>query len=191
MTERPNRRDQIVAAAAALFLAHGYHQTSVRQIAGEVGCTEAALYYHFPQGKRSLFEAVLESNVPDFLAVLVPARSADSLGELIRRLGDGMAQQRTRLLPRMRRMAVDFHQLDAEQQALLKAQVVHFHATLVDMVARFLPDRAAAGRTAWLLICAGQGYAQFFWNLELDATVDYPSAAFYTDLAAAIDGDAT
>ena len=68
MPERINRRDNIVDAAAHLFVQNGYDATSVRQIADVVGVTEAALYYHFKDGKRELMQAVLECNMPDLMS---------------------------------------------------------------------------------------------------------------------------
>jgi len=65
MTEdqKTNRRDLIVETAARLFIEQGYTATSVRRIAEAVGCTEAALYYHFKDGKRQLLQAVVESEI--------------------------------------------------------------------------------------------------------------------------------
>ena len=70
MAERINRRELIVQTAATLFSKQGYAATSVRQIAETVGCTEAALYYHFKEGKRALLQAVIEDKTPSFLSVL-------------------------------------------------------------------------------------------------------------------------
>jgi AcrR family transcriptional regulator len=60
MAQKINRQELIVAKATELFMAQGYNATSVRQIAEAAGCTDAALYYHFRDGKRALFQAVIE-----------------------------------------------------------------------------------------------------------------------------------
>lgn len=49
---------QIVAAALALFVATGYEATTVRAIAGELGVTTPALYYHFKNKEAILLAAV-------------------------------------------------------------------------------------------------------------------------------------
>lgn len=60
---RPRRgrdtRGQIVDAALRLFSERGYARTTVRDIAREVGITDAAIYYHFAS-KRDLLKALFE-----------------------------------------------------------------------------------------------------------------------------------
>ena len=50
------RREQIIAAARALFAAGGLEQVSMRNIAREVGITQAAIYQHFQDKNEILFE---------------------------------------------------------------------------------------------------------------------------------------
>ena len=90
MPERENRREQILAAAANLFHEHGYHATSVRQIAEAVGCTEAALYYHFKGGKRELLQQVISAVTPDLDSTIEHLRGAESLRDLALRYGRGI-----------------------------------------------------------------------------------------------------
>lgn len=60
---RPRRgrdtRGQIVEASLRLFSERGFARTTVRDIAREVGITDAAIYYHFAS-KRDLLEALYE-----------------------------------------------------------------------------------------------------------------------------------
>ncbi|MFN3007928.1 TetR/AcrR family transcriptional regulator [Mycolicibacterium wolinskyi] len=44
---RTDTRDKIRSVALDLFSTHGYDQTSIRQIAEQLGITKAAIYYHF------------------------------------------------------------------------------------------------------------------------------------------------
>lgn len=48
-------RPQILEAAQALFIDHGYKGVSMKDVAEAVAITPAALYYHFPGGKEELF----------------------------------------------------------------------------------------------------------------------------------------
>jgi AcrR family transcriptional regulator len=50
-------RQKIIQVAHQLFVQHGYHGASMRQIAQNAGIALGGLYNHFP-GKEDLFEAV-------------------------------------------------------------------------------------------------------------------------------------
>lgn len=58
-------RRRIMNAASALFLEKGYKGTSIAAIAGQVGVTRGALYWHF-DSKADIFAAVLEGNFAEF-----------------------------------------------------------------------------------------------------------------------------
>ena len=51
------RQDQILRAAAELFVRHGYVGTSIRDIAQQVGLLPGSVYHHFPS-KEDLFVAI-------------------------------------------------------------------------------------------------------------------------------------
>lgn len=57
-----NRHD-ILVAAAGVFQEHGYHGTTMQQIADRVNLTAGSLYHHFPAGKRDLLLAVLNTGL--------------------------------------------------------------------------------------------------------------------------------
>jgi len=58
-------RQRIMNAASTLFLENGYKGTSIAAIAGRVGVTRGALYWHFGS-KADIFAAVLEENFAEF-----------------------------------------------------------------------------------------------------------------------------
>jgi AcrR family transcriptional regulator len=58
-----NTRDAIIQAAYELFLKHGYHATSMRDIAARAKLSVAAAYNHF-KNKDDLFVAVLRKFHP-------------------------------------------------------------------------------------------------------------------------------
>ena len=58
-TPAANTRRRILAVALEQFSAHGYAGTSMRDIAGAMGMTKAALYYHF-ESKEQILAAVTE-----------------------------------------------------------------------------------------------------------------------------------
>ncbi|MFI1440441.1 TetR/AcrR family transcriptional regulator [Streptomyces fructofermentans] len=56
----------ILRHAMEAFNEHGYHGTSVRDIAGRVGVTVPALYYHY-DNKQALLATLLETSMKDVL----------------------------------------------------------------------------------------------------------------------------
>jgi AcrR family transcriptional regulator len=62
-------RDQILDAAAALFVENGFSATSTRAIAERVGVRQASLYYHFA-GKDDMLVELLTTSVRPSLDVV-------------------------------------------------------------------------------------------------------------------------
>ncbi|MEO3743291.1 helix-turn-helix domain-containing protein [Plantactinospora sp. B5E13] len=58
-------KTRILTVAVELFTAHGYDQTSLREIADRVGLTKASLYYHYPS-KQALLLALVQPLVDDW-----------------------------------------------------------------------------------------------------------------------------
>jgi len=51
MRETSELKETILNVAGELFAKNGYAATSIKQIAKAAGCTTAALYYYFEDGK--------------------------------------------------------------------------------------------------------------------------------------------
>ncbi|MHB1508404.1 MAG: TetR/AcrR family transcriptional regulator [Acidimicrobiales bacterium] len=66
-TEELTTRDRIVEVAARLFHQHGYHATTMRQIADGVGIKAASLYNHFA-GKQELLYTISYDTMCEMLA---------------------------------------------------------------------------------------------------------------------------
>lgn len=75
---RDNRKAAVMDAAAELFARHGYHGTSIRDIAKAVGVTPGAIYAHF-RAKHELLTAVYRTGVGRIVAAieLAPAGTGD------------------------------------------------------------------------------------------------------------------
>lgn len=69
--------EQILAAAAHLFVERGYSATSTRALADEVGIRQASLYYHFPR-KDQILELLLMRTVEPSLRVADYLQSSES-----------------------------------------------------------------------------------------------------------------
>ena len=66
---------ELVAAAGALFRAHGYAATSIEDIVERAGVTRGALYHHFA-AKQDVFRAVVEEAEQQLVASLARAVGA-------------------------------------------------------------------------------------------------------------------
>ena len=73
---RGQRREQVLAAAQVVFVASGYHATSMDEIAERAGVSKPVLYQHFP-GKLDLYLALLDTHLAD-LATRVRAALAST-----------------------------------------------------------------------------------------------------------------
>ena len=67
--ELDGTRARILAEAIDMFTRHGYHRTSLRQLADRLGITKAAILYHFP-AKERILAAVVEPFIDAMEAVL-------------------------------------------------------------------------------------------------------------------------
>lgn len=73
-------REEILEAAAHLFVEQGFSATSTRAIAERVGIRQASLYYHFA-GKDDVLEALLDASVRPSLEVAQALLEALARGE--------------------------------------------------------------------------------------------------------------
>lgn len=172
MSTRVNRRDVILDVASRLFIDQGYAATSVRQIAEAAGMTEAALYYHFKEGKRELLQAVVELYAPDLMGVLDACRDAGSLHELVRQYGRAMVDLGRRSLRRFHWINSEYSRFTEEECAFVHSKQVVLHEGLTALVQQFVPDTVRASHIAWMLIVMTYGYGQLFLVQRLGAAGD-------------------
>lgn len=80
---RERRRAEILAVAGRLFASRGVRETTVRQIAEEVGVLAGSLYYHF-ENKESILDALMRPYVEALLERyrLCAAREGDARTKL-------------------------------------------------------------------------------------------------------------
>lgn len=118
-TKSRRRSEAILASAVAAFRKHGYHGTSMREIADAVERTKGSLYYYFENKAEILFEAH-DRALDRMLAALErveasDARAEEQLRELVvehvRAIVDGfhgtaLALELDALSPRARRRVI-------------------------------------------------------------------------------------
>ena len=181
--ERTNRRELILDTASKLFTQQGYTETSVRQISDEVGCTEAALYYHFKEGKRELLQCVVEGNFPDLAGVVESCRTATSLSELVLRYGEKFRKTGPAHIQKLRWLSGEFPRLSPEEQAFIQQKQINFHQGMSSLIRQFVPDQEEADTIAWILLATGFGYGQLFLNFDLQSQVDFSAERMIATLA--------
>jgi AcrR family transcriptional regulator len=84
ITKGEATRARIVAAAYQLFMAQGFHATSMRQIVEKAGITMGGIYTHFAS-KEAIWKAVFLAKHPyhEILALLTQA-GGDTVGDFLR-----------------------------------------------------------------------------------------------------------
>ena len=78
-------RGEILDAALACFTAHGYHETSIDEIADRAGLSKGAIYWHFA-GKRELFLALVDRAQEPVEALAQSVAEAPDLRSALRAL---------------------------------------------------------------------------------------------------------
>lgn len=69
MAKPSDTRERILAAARALFIERGVQQTSLRDIAEQLGVSKPALYHHF-DSRDALLASIVEPLIDDFNAFI-------------------------------------------------------------------------------------------------------------------------
>lgn len=172
--ERTNRRDLIIETAARLFLENGYTNTSVRQIAEAANMTEAALYYHFKEGKRELFQHAMNVIAPDFTRIIDECQQAKTLPEFVLRMGQAMIPNLESSGARIRWIVTQIQVLNEDERRIIINRIEVFQELLAESLARFVPDAPKAGQLAWMLIVTSFGYGYLFGALQVDSAVFKP-----------------
>src|SRR6201996_4618869 len=89
---RTDTRTRILSVALRLFAGQGYANTSLRQIADELGVTKAALYFHF-KTKEDIVNGILQGYLDGLNALIAAAAPQTPAGreELLRRFAEHQA----------------------------------------------------------------------------------------------------
>jgi len=147
VARRPgDRKSQIEAAAAALFLQRGYHNVSVTDVAGRLGITAPALYHHY-RDKQDLLHHVVLDGLDAVDALITRAASLD---DALRSLVTFVLGPR-RLLALWEREA---RHLRGPRRDAIRAREVQVAANLARLLraARMELDAADAELIAWALL---------------------------------------
>ncbi|MCC7208709.1 MAG: TetR/AcrR family transcriptional regulator [Anaerolineae bacterium] len=183
MPKQTELHDQIVRASAELFMKQSYAATSIKQIAQAAGCTTAALYYYFEDGKAGILRAVIDKAMPDIAGLLQPVAGAASLRDLIVGLGVALWAEGEDILRRTRWLMVEFPNLGESERRTLHTRLLQFHQRLAELILPFAANRQQAEALAWIAFSAVFGYGQLFVTLDLLSACEPPHEAFVYGLA--------
>lgn len=133
---RDEKRDELVAAARALFIADGFEATSVVKLADSVGVTANTIYWYF-QDKDALLVGVLDAVLADALAAYqdVATQTLDAQLEWV--LGQ---------LQQMRRLVTTVHARIGRSPAL-NTWHDNFHAMAEGLLRAALEQTGATGES--------------------------------------------
>ena len=186
MSKAHSLQDLIVENAGELFRERGYAATTIKEIAKAVGCTTAALYYHFEEGKKHILREVIRGSAPEpEFSIYLP--QADSLEEFLVKLGTNLAEGFPKVADRMNWVMLEFATLSGDEKQIVQNRVLGNQRALKDQISRYVASEETAERLAWLVYCSFLGYQQMFTKLELAGMVDLSTAEFGGVLAQVID----
>jgi AcrR family transcriptional regulator len=92
---REQTRQELLTAAEACFVTHGFHASSVDEVAEQAGYTKGAVYSNFAS-KEDLFFAVYERRVERVLTEVVPGLRQVGAERAFDQLATGAIQRRDR-----------------------------------------------------------------------------------------------
>jgi AcrR family transcriptional regulator len=130
-SEEIGMRNTILETAKNLFIEHGYHGLSMREIAEGVGVSKAALYYHF-KDKEELFVEILNDNLEKMGSAITaiqvrPVSCSEKIKSFIEYVLNQPAEQRSII----RLGTQEIVQLSAESRKLFDAT---YHAKFTGKV---------------------------------------------------------
>jgi AcrR family transcriptional regulator len=176
VSEALSLQDLIIEKAGELFREQGYAATTIKQIARAAGCTTAALYYYFGDGKQHILREVIKSTAEAEFSLHLP--QAASLEEFLIELGAILAQRFPKVADRFNWIMLRFATLPDEEKRILQNQVIGIQHGLREQISQYVADEETADRLAWLVYCSFLGYQQTFTKLEVGQMVDLSVADY-------------
>ena len=166
MREASELKDTILNVAGELFAKNGYAATSIKQIAKGSGCTTAALYYYFEEGKAHILREVVRSYSTDVLSAVDEDGEFDDISDylevLTRRIGQNMPKMRQRL----DWLVFELRNLPAEEQKQFTDQFIGLQRAIRARLEQY-KDPQRANMLAWVIVCAFLGHGQLFLTMGL------------------------
>ena len=171
MAAKISTKDRIVEAGRTLFNAKGYGETSLSQIAAEVGISQGNLTYHFP-AKRELALRIQQEAQNSAVARKQTYRPGSVAEDYIEHLLSGMdLTWQYRFLFRDRAQCIA-EQSDVDPNAALIADFEELHFLIIRIenekmfAASLLQDRQELTRSLWIVSRYWMNYLSEIEGLE-------------------------
>ena len=190
MTDSHSLQDLIVEKAGELFRKQGYAETSIKQIARASGCTTAALYYYFEEGKQHILREVIHRSAGEVESDK-QFPEAGSLEEFLIQLSGVLAERFPRVADRFNWLMLQFPTLPDEEKRILQDQLLGIQQGLRERIDQYVADGATADRLAWMVYCSFFGYHQIFTKMEVGRRVDLDPVEYGRFLAQIAGGGAS
>ena len=151
MSEAHSLQDLIIGNSGEPFRKQGYTPTTIKQIAKASGCTTAALYYHFEDGKQHISRKVIRRSAKEAeFSMHLP--EADSLEEFLSKLGANLAQRYPGVADRFNWIMLQFATLPDKEKRIVQNQMIGNQHALKEQINQYVPDKGAAGLVFFLLL---------------------------------------
>lgn len=175
MSERINRKEEIVNAAASLFFEQGYADTSIQQIVDKVGCTKPALYYHFKEGKEALLREVVEAHFPSIIRYLNQcSANAENLQTFLECYLREMSKDLGNVTTKVRWLIGEFPRFNVEEQEIVVAKLQEQILAFAGFIERYTNDADRAMKLAAFIFPYFVGYSQLFIGMEIHRGLGLP-----------------
>lgn len=156
----------ILDVAGELFARNGYAATSIKQIAQAAGCTTAALYYYFEEGKAHILREVVRSYSMDVLSAVDEGGEFDDLSAYLEVLTQRVGQNMPKMRKHLDWLVFELRNLPAEERDQFTEQFLGLQRTIRARLEQY-KDHERANMLAWIIVCAFLGHGQLFQTMGL------------------------
>ncbi len=168
---RQARRQQLLGAAQEVFVAQGYHNAAMDDIADRAGVSKPVLYQHFPS-KLELYLALLDEHADDLVAKV--RQALDSTTDNRQRVSASVAAYFDFVTGDGEAYRLVFES-DLRNDPAVRERVERMTTSCVEAIARTIAQDTGAGEDEALLLSVGlTGLAEVGarWWLASEGRVD-------------------
>lgn len=162
-------KDKIMQAARELFVSQGYRSVSMRAIAGKLGYSHGALYYHF-KDKAELFSAMVIDDFGRLNALLESIADEDwsvRSGELLERVFVSYIRFGLENKPNYEMMfLVDESELNDQAKAAKMRSYEHFSTVVLQSLQQSGEAGGVSLRVPWSLFLSLHGFVAYYLHTD-------------------------